>query len=107
MPSRLRSALVPFAICLCMTLYSCKPKVSPFGKTVEEEVRDSLDLKKFDKSKLDEHAVVLVASKSGRRIFSRDDIEAFIAHTREKNESYVASDFKVLDKSESDNSPFA
>jgi hypothetical protein len=97
--------VVPLAIYLCMTLFSCKPK--PFTKTLEEEVRDALDLKKFDKSKVDDRAVVLVASRNGRHFFTRDDMENFIAHTRAKGEIYEASDFKVLNKNESDNSSFA
>ena len=48
-----------------------------------------------------------MASQSGRRIFTKDNIEQFIAHTREKGEKYEPSGFKVLSNDESDTVRFA
>lgn len=102
-----KSILVSVTILFCATVFSCKQRPAPFERTLEQEVRDTLDFTKFDKNKFDDHSAVLVAAEGGRRFFTRDDSEQFISHAREKGEVYKASDFTLIDKNESDKSRFA
>jgi hypothetical protein len=75
---------------------------------LEQEVRNTLDLTKFDKTKIDDHLVIEVSSNSaGTRFFSRDDVVKFIENARSKGYKFETSDFKVLSKTESNDSSFA
>lgn len=97
-----------FAVCLLMILGGCTCKVtSSSERAFQDLVRSSLGSNNFVPTRLDDHTVVLVSSSSGRRFFSRQNIETFQADAKARGETYEASDFKALDTEESEKSRFA
>jgi hypothetical protein len=93
-------------ICSCLALFSCSRKGQPFD-TLEQAVRSSLDFTRFDKTKVDDHFIAVVASEGGSHVFNRSDLENFVAHIQKNNEKYEVAGFKVLSKDESKDSIFA
>jgi hypothetical protein len=94
-------------LCICVLGCPDSQSVASDGRSLEDAVRENLDWAKFDKTKLDDHALVVVASGAGRRVFTRDNIEAFHVDAQKENRSYLISKFKVLKKDESSKSRFA
>jgi hypothetical protein len=96
---RVLFASVPY---LCLVLLSCHSQ-----SALEVRVKEMLEFDKFNKSMLDERAMILVASETDRRFFTRDDLDAYVTHAKESHEIYKASDFKVIQMHEDEHSPFA
>jgi hypothetical protein len=99
---QLRRILLTLLPCLCLVLISCHRQ-----SDLEMRVREMLEFDHFNKSMLDERAMILVASATGRRFFTRDDFDAYVAHAKENHETYKASDFRVIQTTEDKHSPFA
>lgn len=89
---------MPVALVVCILLAGIGCKHPAAERAFEDEVRDSLGSAKFDKTKLDDNVRIVVSSGSGRRFFTRENIENFHADAQEKGEAWEPSNFKVLKK---------
>ncbi len=96
-----------FGLCICVLGCPDSQSVASDGRSLEDAVRENLDWAKFDKTKLDDHVLVVVASGAGRRVFTRENIEAFHVDAKKEKRSYTTSAFKILKKDESSKSRFA
>ena len=93
-------SLIAFAIFALVTM-------SASAESLVDAVKREVNFESFDKSRLDDHLSIVVATAATRHFFSRADVESFHEDAKAKHETYTTSNFKVIQLEETPKSRYA